>query len=181
MIIKGVRGLLINLLKVCEACSEEFCHGACVLFDYSHQVNFTTIFEPHVGSRKLTHSLRPNLLFGFMASQANPISISTNQNLTNSKCSREERQERGTQPKWREKKPEKNAKDWQSFVRRSWEKYAMKVLRRRKIIQFGKFPATHITHCIGCDWWMKTRWLLLGGSGGFSSPTKTIPSPTQLL
>ena len=26
--------------KVCEACSEEFCHGACVLFDYSHQVSF---------------------------------------------------------------------------------------------------------------------------------------------
>ena len=71
VIVKGVRGM-INLSKVCEACSEEFCHGACVLFDYSHQVSFATIFEPHVGSRKLAHSLRPNLLFGFMASQGNP-------------------------------------------------------------------------------------------------------------
>lgn len=30
-------GMTVTIFKVCEACSEEFCHGACVLFDYSHQ------------------------------------------------------------------------------------------------------------------------------------------------
>lgn len=30
-------GMTVTIFKVCEVCSEEFCHGACALFDYSHQ------------------------------------------------------------------------------------------------------------------------------------------------
>ena len=30
---------------MCEVCSEEFCHGACALFDYSHQVSLVSILN----------------------------------------------------------------------------------------------------------------------------------------
>ena len=49
---------------------------------------------------------------------------------------------------------------------------------------------TDITHCIGCDWWMKTRWLLLGGSGWVHPPRlshqqrncfKSALSPSSLV
>ena len=139
VIIKGVWGLLINLSKVCEACSEEFCHGACVLFDYNHQVSFATIFEPCV--RNICHNIWTSCgikkidslppaqsfvwLYGFSGKPPVFLQIKI---LTSSEFSREERPERGTHPRSRERRTEKNAKDPQSFVRRIWNE----ILKKKK-------------------------------------------------
>ena len=89
--------------KVCEACSEEFCHGACVLFDYSHQVSFDYSHQVDFDHNQV------NLINVFLK-----VCFQTNKQFF---VFRKEKSKGKLCPKKRGRRTERNAKDPQSFPR----------------------------------------------------------------
>ena len=128
VIIKGVRGLLINFNRRCARLAVK----SSAMEPVSSLITATRWALPQYLNpmREQENWLTPSgpiFCLALWLLRETP-SVSTNQDLTNSQFSREERPERGTHPRSRERKTEKNAKDPQSFVRRIWNE----ILKKKK-------------------------------------------------